>query len=151
MLIYIFLEHPVMNSEQSAATLDKIIALCKRRGFVYQSAEIYGGLNGVYDFGHLGVLLKQNIRELWKKSLLRTSPHILFFEGAILGPQALWDASGHSQHFHDPMVDCTSCKHRYRADDIDLNNPCPHCGKKAWTAVRTFNMMFQTNLGAAAE
>jgi glycyl-tRNA synthetase len=72
-------------------------------------------------------------------------------EGALLGPESLWKASGHVEHFHDPMVDCLVCKHRYRADDIDLEKPCPHCGNKQWTAVRNFNMMFQTHLGAATE
>jgi glycyl-tRNA synthetase len=133
-------------------TLEKIVALCKRKGFVYQSAEIYGGLNGVYDFGHLGSLLKQNIRNAWSSSLLSTDKgDILFLEGSLLGPHAVWEASGHVSNFHDPMVDCLKCKHRYRADDIDLNKPCPHCGNKAWTDIRDFNMMFQTNLGAATD
>lgn len=140
-----------MTLETSAATLEKIISLCKRRGFVYPSAELYGGLNGVYDLGHLGVLLKQRIRHLWRTSLNKFTPYVFSFEGAILGPEAMWNASGHTQHFHDPMVDCLSCKHRYRADDIDISKPCPHCGNTKWTAVRTFNMMFQTNLGAASD
>ena len=135
----------------SMATLEKLVALCKRRGFVYQSAEIYGGLNGVYDFGPLGVLLKNNIRDAWKNSILNTYDNIVFLEGSLLGPQEVWKASGHIDNFSDPMVDCTNCKHRYRTDEIDLEKPCPHCGKKAWTAPRQFNMMFQTNLGAAAD
>src|SRR5581483_5755332 len=133
-------------------TLDKIVALCKRKGFVYQSADIYGGLNGVYDFGHLGALMKQNIRNAWIESMLSNDRgDILFLEGSLLGPHAVWEASGHISNFHDPMVDCLKCKHRYRADDIDLNKPCPHCGNKAWTDIRDFNMMFQTNLGAATD
>lgn len=140
-----------MNQTPSAATLDKIIALCKRRGFVYQSADIYGGLNGLYDFGHLGTLLKQNIRSAWLKSLYTVSDDIVLLEGTILAPRAVWEASGHIQHFHDPMVDCLECKHRYRADELDLSKGCPHCGKKNWTEVRQFNMMFKTHAGATQE
>ena len=129
--------------------LDKIIALAKRRGFVYQSAEIYGGLNGVYDFGHLGFFLKKNIRDAWIQSIFSTEPAILFLEGSLLGPEAMWDASGHTKHFSDPLVDCTECKHRFRSDEIDLGKPCLVCGKKAWTDVRQFQLMFQTHVGAS--
>jgi len=135
----------------SNATLEKLVALCKRRGFVYQSAEIYGGLNGVYDYGHLGYLLKQNLKQAWTNSIKQTQPDILFLDGSLLGGQAVWEASGHVNNFSDPMVDCTNCKHRYRTDDIDLEKACPHCGKKAWTASRQFNLMFQTQLGAASD
>lgn len=136
----------------SPVTLEKIVSLCKRKGFVYQSAEIYGGLNGVYDFGHLGYLLKQNLRQAWTLDMQTNNRgDIVFMEGALLGPHAVWEASGHVHNFHDPMVDCLKCNHRYRADDIDLNKPCPHCGNKAWTDIRQFNMMFKTNLGAAQD
>jgi glycyl-tRNA synthetase len=134
-----------------SATLEKITALCKRRGFVYQTADIYGGLNGVYDTGHLGTLMKENIRALWKKSVQLKGHDTLFMEGALLAPQAVWEASGHVANFHDPMVDCTTCKKRYRADDLDLQKPCPHCGNTTWTDVREFNLMFKTNLGAAVD
>lgn len=132
-------------------SLDQIVALAKRRGFVYQSAEIYGGLNGVYDFGHLGVLLKQNIRAAWRQSIMTTNSNILFLEGALLGPQEMWKASGHTENFSDPLIDCTHCKRRFRADDIDQHAPCPVCGKSAWTPVRQFQLMFQTNVGAVAD
>jgi glycyl-tRNA synthetase len=132
-------------------TLEKIISLCKRRGFVFQSADIYGGLNGAYDFGPLGTFLKQNIRQAWTASMQKASDEIVFIEGSILGPQSVWEASGHVAGFHDPMVDCLNCKHRYRADHVDLEKSCEHCGKKNWTPVRNFNLMFQTNLGAVAE
>ncbi|GMU19016.1 MAG: glycine--tRNA ligase [Candidatus Babeliales bacterium] len=138
-------------SSSVSVTLDKLVALCKRRGFVYQSAEIYGGLNGVYDFGHLGTLMKQNIRHTWIESLYKTSDNILLFEGALLGAYDTWKASGHVDSFSDPMVDCLNCKHRYRTDDVNLEKACPHCGQKAWTEPRQFNMMFQTQLGAAAD
>jgi len=136
--------------DSKKVTLEKITSFCKRRGFVYPSAEIYGGLNGVYDFGHLGVLLKNNIRNLWIESVKKYGP-IVFLEGAILGPQAVWEASGHVQNFHDPMVDCMECKKRFRADEINLEKGCPHCGNKKWTDVKQFNMMFKTQLGASSE
>ena len=139
-----------MNSS-SVVTLDKIVALCKRRGFVYPSAEIYGGLNGVYDFGYLGTLLKNNIKSAWLASIQAAKDHILLFEGSILGPEQVWEASGHISNFQDPMVDCLACKHRFRADELDLNGPCPHCGKRSWTAVRQFNLMFKTYVGASSE
>ena len=138
-----------MSSNQ--VTLEKIVALCKRKGFVYQTAEIYGGLNGVYDFGHLGHLLKENIRQAWTHAMNQTDRDILSLEGSLLSPYAVWEASGHVTNFHDPMVDCLTCKHRYRADDIDLAKACPHCGNTSWTDIREFNMMFKTNLGAAAD
>ena len=135
----------------SVVTLEKLVSLCKRRGFAYQSAEIYGGLNGVYDIGPLGTLLKQNIRAAWTQSLMNLEHEVLFIEGAILGASSMWEASGHVQNFHDPMVDCLVCKHRFRADDIDLDKPCSNCGNKKWTDVREFNMMFKTQLGASTE
>lgn len=135
----------------STATLESIVALCKRRGFVFQSAEIYGGLNGVYDFGPLGLLLKNNIQNAWMQSLENTEYSITFIDGALLGPEMMWKASGHIDHFHDPMVDCQNCKHRFRADHVDLNKPCPDCGIRKWTPVRQFHLMFKTDIGAVAE
>lgn len=135
----------------SPVSLDTIIALCKRRGFVYQAAEIYGGLNGVYDFGPLGTLLNQNIRATWRASLENPKGEIVDLEGSLLAPRAVWQASGHIENFHDPMVDCLNCHHRYRADELDLNKACPHCGQKKWSDVRQFNMMFKTNLGAMVD
>jgi glycyl-tRNA synthetase len=140
-----------MKPEESVVTLEKLVALCKRRGFVYQSAEIYGGLNGVYDFGNLGTLVKRNLRQAWLESLTNTHGEIVQFEGALLGPEAVWKASGHVDNFSDPMIDCLNCKRRYRADDPDIAKGCPACGKKEWTAVRQFNMMFKTEVGATAD
>ncbi len=132
-------------------SLETIVSLCKRRGFVFSSSEIYGGLNGVYDMGPLGTLMRNNIRAAWAQSLHDLDYDILFIDGAVLGPSALWEASGHVAHFQDPLIDCLTCKHRYRADDIDLTKGCPHCGARTWTEVRQFNMMFQTQVGASAE
>lgn len=133
----------------AAVSLETIIALAKRRGFFFPSSELYGGLNGIYDAGPLGVLLKNNIRAAWTRAHDALEYDIVPLEGALLGPETLWKASGHVENFHDPMVDCLACKHRYRADDINLDGACPHCGNKKWTDVRVFHMMFSTQLGAA--
>lgn len=138
-------------STVNSATLETITSLCKRRGFAYPTADLYGGLTGLYDFGHLGVLLKQNIKKAWQQSLCATGLDVVLFDGAQLGPEVVWQASGHVKNFHDPLVDCLNCKKRFRADEFDLSKGCPNCGKVAWTPVRQFNMMFQTQVGAAAE
>jgi len=134
-------------------TLDKIVSLCKRRGFVFPAADIYGGINGLYDFGHLGYLMKENIKQNWKKSIQNDLGDIFFLDGTLIGPHAMWEASGHIQNFHDPMVDCMNCKKRFRTDDdnINLEKACPSCGIKSWTDIRDFNLMFQTQLGAVAD
>jgi glycyl-tRNA synthetase len=129
-------------------TLEKIVALCKRRGFVYPAAEIYGGLNGVYDFGPLGTALRSNIKNLWIRHMTGGDNDVVLFEGSLLGPESVWKASGHVENFHDPMIDCQNCKKRFREDDVNPNKACPSCGIKKWTDVRQFNMMFKTNLGA---
>lgn len=135
----------------TSATLDKIVSLCKRRGFVFPSADIYGGLNGVYDLGPLGAAMKQKIRQLWMNHLQQGKHEIVFMEGSLLGPQAVWKASGHVDNFSDPMVDCLQCKKRYRDDEIDLQKPCPHCGNKNWTEPRQFKLMFETQVGAMSD
>ncbi len=135
----------------SVATLDKIVALCKRRGFVFQSAEIYGGLNGVYDFGPLGTVLKNTLKQAWLAYMTSFDQEVLQLDGSILGAAQVWKASGHLDNFSDPMVDCLVCKKRYRADDMDLEKNCPNCGNKQWTEVRQFNLMFQTQLGAMSD
>lgn len=132
----------------STVTLEKIVALCKRRGFVYPAAEIYGGLNGVYDFGPLGTALRSNIKNLWIKHMTSGKNNVVLFEGSLLGPEIIWKASGHVENFHDPMIDCQNCKKRFRADDVDPKKACPSCGIKKWTDIRQFNMMFKTELGA---
>ncbi|HBS48210.1 TPA: glycine--tRNA ligase [Candidatus Dependentiae bacterium] len=137
-----------MNSK---ASLEKIVSLCKRRGFAFPSAEIYGGINGIYDFGPLGVALRQNLKNAWIKNLTTSGEDVVLIEGSLLGPEGVWRASGHVDNFSDPMVDCLSCKKRYRTDEIDLNKSCPSCGVKKWTEPRQFNMMFKTELGAMAE
>lgn len=136
---------------KSVVTLEKIVSLCKRRGLVYQTAEIYGGLNGVYDTGPLGAIIKNNIRMLWQDSLKRLDRDILFIDGALLGPESMWMASGHVENFHDPLVECRACNGRFRADDVNLEKACPTCGKKDWSEAREFHMMFKTQVGASVE
>ena len=133
----------------AAVTMDKIVSLCKRRGFIFQSSEIYGGLNGAYDYGPLGVELKNNIRDFWWKEMTQMHDNIVGIDASILMASKVWEASGHVSNFSDPMVDCKQCKSRFRADQIDLNAPCPVCGNKdSFTEPRNFNLMFETHIGA---
>ena len=130
-------------------TMDKIVSLCKRRGFIFQSSEIYGGLNGAYDYGPLGVQLKNNIRDAWWKEMTQLHDDIVGLDASILMHSKVWEASGHVSNFTDPMVDCKQCKSRFRADQIDLDAPCPVCGNRGtFTAPRNFNLMFATHIGA---
>src|SRR5690606_27617042 len=96
---------------------------------------------------------KNNLRTAWIRSMTTTGKTILLLEGSLLGPESVWQASGHVQNFHDPMIDCLNCKKRFRADDpdININKGCPTCGKKEWTDIRQFNMMFKTHLGASEQ
>ncbi len=129
-------------------TMDKIVSLCRRRGFIFQSSEIYGGLNGAYDYGPLGVQLKNNIRDLWWKEMTQLHDDIVGLDASILMASKVWEASGHVSNFTDPMVDCKQCKSRFRADQIDLNGACPVCGTKgSFTTPRNFNLMFATHIG----
>ncbi|AEV30754.1 glycyl-tRNA synthetase, dimeric type [Sphaerochaeta pleomorpha str. Grapes] len=133
-------------------TMDKIVSLCKRRGFIFQSSEIYGGLNGAYDYGPMGVQLKNNIRDFWWKEMTQIHDGIVGLDASILMHPRVWEASGHVSNFTDPMVDCKQCKSRFRADQIDLNGACPTCGTKgSFTEPRNFNLMFATHIGANAD
>ena len=132
--------------------MDKIVSLCKRRGFIFQSSEIYGGLNGAYDYGPMGVQLKNNIRDFWWKEMTQIHDDIVGLDASILMHPRVWEASGHVSNFTDPMVDCKQCKSRFRADQIDLGSPCPTCGTKgSFTEPRNFNLMFATHIGANAD
>ncbi len=133
-------------------TMDKIVSLCKRRGFIFQSSEIYGGLSGAYDYGPMGVQLKNNIRDFWWKEMTQIHDGIVGLDASILMHPRVWEASGHVSNFTDPMVDCKQCKSRFRADQIDLNGACPTCGtKESFTEPRNFNLMFSTHIGADAD
>ncbi len=132
-------------SEQKMAA---IVSLCRRRGILFQSSEIYGGLNGCWDYGPLGVELKRNIKEAWWRDMVLRRTDVVGVDCSILMNPKVWEASGHVNSFTDPMVDCLQCKGRFRADHI-VNNQCPNCGTKdKFTETRAFNLMFKTFVGA---
>jgi len=128
--------------------MDKLVSLAKRRGFIFQSSEIYGGLNSCYDYGPLGIEMKKNIKELWWKSMVYERADIEGIDSSILMHPRIWEASGHVEGFTDPLIDCKNCKSRFREDNIDKSKPCPVCGTKdSFTESRQFNLMFKTFMG----
>jgi len=160
--------------DHAEKTMEKIVALCKGRGFVYPGSEIYGGLANSWDYGPLGAALKQNVKNAWWKKFVQESPYNVGVDCAILMNTEVWKASGHVVSFNDPLIDCKGCKMRYRADNLvdDYNKErgiameadglpgdvltayirdngiaCPNCGKKDFTDIRKFNMMFKTKQG----
>ncbi len=141
---------------KEAGVIDKIVSLCKRRGFIYQSSEIYGGINACYDYGPLGVELKRNVKEFWWRSMVYENSDIVGLDTAILMHPKVWEASGHLSGFTDPLIDCKQCKQRFREDDVDSEKlklkQCPNCGTKdSLTEARQFNLMFKTNMGPVEE
>ncbi|MFQ6677383.1 MAG: glycine--tRNA ligase [Fidelibacterota bacterium] len=140
-----------------AHSLDKIVSLCKRRGFIFQSSEIYGGFGAVYDYGPLGIELKNNISQLWWRNMTQLHENIVGLDSGILMHPKIWEASGHIKEFHDPLVDCKQCKSRFRADELvesDFESAdwsaiqCPKCGTTGnLTDPRQFNLMFKTHMG----
>lgn len=156
-----------MTKENQNDLMQKIVSLCKRRGFVFPACEIYGGFANAYSYGPYGVELKNNIKKLWWKKFVQEREDIVGIDGPILLHPKLWEASGHTTGFNDAMVDCKACKKRFRADHLveealgkDMEGqldemtkvlrenhvPCPNCGKSNWTDVRVFNMMFSTTM-----
>src|SRR6266404_6024271 len=136
-------------------TMDKIVSLCKRRGFVFPSSEIYGGLGSTYDYGHYGVLAKNNIRNLWFRAMVQERDDMVALDSAIILHPRVWEASGHVATFTDPLVDCKTCKLRFRADQLDQaqcgRKPSKHPGEFVdcdLTEARQFNLMFKTQVGA---
>jgi glycyl-tRNA synthetase len=125
--------------------MEKIVSLCKRRGFIFQSSDIYGGLGSCWDYGPLGIELKRNIRDAWWKSMVREREDVLGIETSILMHPSVWVASGHVAGFSDPMVDCKVCKMRWRSTDL-TTNVCPECGREL-TKPRQFNLMFKDVYG----
>src|SRR5918993_2627833 len=131
-----------------ATELDQIVNLCKRRGFVYPSAEIYGGFRSAYDYGPLGALMLRNVKNAWIRAVVQERDDTVLIDAAILGPPQVWEASGHLSNFTDPLVDCTNCKNRFRLDKLEDPNTCPSCGKRGtFTEARQFNLMFKTQAG----
>ena len=125
--------------------MEKIVNLCKRRGFVFPSAEIYGGFRSTYDYGPLGVNMLRNVKNAWWRSMVQLRDDVVGLDAAILSPPAVWEASGHLENFSDPLVDCLKCHSRWRADKID--GVCPNCGSTEFTESRAFNLMFKTHAG----
>ena len=166
-----------MNASEK--TMEKIVNLCKGRGYVYPSSEIYGGLSNSWDFGPLGAELKNNVKKAWWKKFVQENPYNVGLDSAILMNSQVWVASGHVVNFNDPLIDCKSCKMRHRADKliedwlaenpiegvvveamtnddmVDFINekkiPCPGCGKTDFTGIRKFNLMFKTHIGVTED
>ena len=131
-----------------ADLFDRIVNLCKRRGFVFPSAEIYGGFRSTYDYGPLGALMLRNVKNEWIRSMVQERDDVLLIDVAILAPPQVFEASGHLANFTDPLVDCTNCQTRHRQDQLENPDTCPSCGKKGtFTEARAFNLMFKTHAG----
>jgi glycyl-tRNA synthetase len=131
-----------------ATDLDQIVNLCKRRGFVYPSAEIYGGFRSSYDYGPLGSLMLRNVKDAWVRTMVQLRDDTVLIDAAILSPPQVWEASGHLANFTDPLVDCTKCKQRFREDHLENPNVCPNCAAVgSFTEARAFNLMFKTSAG----
>jgi len=147
-----------MASEQaearSSVRMDELVSLCARRGFIFQSGELYGGINGFWDYGPLGVELKNNLKALWWQRVVRARDDVEGIDSAIVTHPRTWEASGHVHHFSDPMVDCKACKKRFRADQLDDAPPCPSregTSEHDFTAPRDFNLMLETFVGASED
>ena len=140
------------DSTDDPGLFDKVVNLAKRRGFVYQSAEIYGGFRSAYDYGPLGVLLLGNVKRQWWRSMVQLRHDVVGLDSSILSPPAVWEASGHLENFSDPLVDCRHCGARHRADKLADPGACPDCGNAGGlTEARQFNLMFSTRAGPAAD
>ena len=161
--------------KESKATMDKIVNLCKNRGFIFPGSDIYGGMGNTWDYGPVGVEFKNNIKRTWWKRFVQENPNTYGVDAAILMNSRVWEASGHTTSFSDPKMDCKNCKTRHRADNLIENhskgkvNPdtmdneqmqayinehkicCPNCGKFDWTPIRQFNLMFETSRGVTDE
>jgi len=148
-----------MSSDQSATRrrlerMDDLVSLCARRGFIFPSSEIYGGINGFWDYGPLGAELKQNLKNLWWQRVVRERPDVEGIDSAIIAHPRTWEASGHVEHFSDPMVDCRACKKRFRADQLEDAPPCSAregTSEHDFTEPRSFNLMLQTRIGASED
>src|ERR1700723_3884507 len=125
--------------------MEKVVRLCRRRGFIFPSAEIYGGFRSTYDYGPLGVNMLRNVKNAWWRAMVELRDDVVGLDAAILGPPAIWEASGHLATFTDPLVDCKNCHERWREDKID--GTCPNCGSHDLTEARAFNLMFKTQAG----
>lgn len=142
------------SSASGTAPMDKVVSLCAQRGFVFQSSEIYGGISGCWDYGSLGVELKNNLKAAWWNRIVRERGDVEGIDSSILAHPRTWEASGHVEHFSDPMVDCRACKKRFRADQLDEAGPCSSregTSEHDFTDPVSFNLMLETTIGASAE
>ena len=130
----------------TANSMDELVALCKRRGFIFQSSEIYGGLQGLYDYGPLGVELKNNLKQAWWRAMVYDRDDVEGLDAAVLTHPQVLKYSGHEDTFSDPLIDCRDCKSRWRADHVEASK-CPGCGSDNLTEPRPFNLMFKTSVG----
>jgi glycyl-tRNA synthetase len=165
-----------MNKEDSSTRMEKIVSLCKRRGFIFPSSEIYGGFSGVYDYGHYGTLLLNNVKQAWQKNMAQERMDVALLDSAIFMHPTAWKASGHVDGFNDPQIDCRKCKSRFRADhvleDFGINADkqplefinveldklraekrlvCTHCGSADVTEAKVFSLMVKSNLGSPTD
>jgi glycyl-tRNA synthetase len=139
-------QQPVATAPaEGKVSMEKLVNLCKRRGIIFPSSDIYGGLGSTWDYGPLGVELKRNVKEAWWREMVQRRLDVMGLDAAILMHPRTWEASGHLQSFSDPLVDCKSCKQRFRADHLDSSR-CPACGGEL-TEARQFNLMFKTFMG----
>lgn len=164
------------NNQQEPSRMEAIVSLCKRRGFIFPSSEIYGGFSGVYDYGHYGTLLLQNIKQAWQKNMAQERMDVLLLDSAIFMHPTAWKASGHVDGFNDPQIDCRKCKSRFRADHVledfgidadkqplefinaeldklraDKKLVCTHCGSADVTEAKVFSLMVKSNLGSPTD
>ncbi len=141
-------------SARQPAAMEKLVSLCAARGFIFASSEIYGGINGFWDYGPLGVELKNNLKALWWQRMVREHSDVVGIDTSIIAHPRIWEASGHVDNFSDPMVDCRACKKRFRADQLDDAGPCPSregTSEHDLTEVKNFNLMLETQIGASAD
>ncbi len=139
---------PMTTDTKARVTMEEIAALAKRRGFIFQSSEIYGGIGGFFDYGPLGAILKRNVKNAWWREMVELRDDVVGFDSSIIMHPNTWIASGHVAVFHDRLVDCTNCKHRFRADHLPSLDKCPDCGMSGTlTEPRNFNLMMSTSVG----
>jgi len=137
-----------MIEDRPRASMDDVVALAKRRGFIFQSSEIYGGIGGFFDYGPLGAILKRNVKDAWWRETVELRDDVVAFDSSIIMHPSTWIASGHAAQFHDKLVDCKVCKHRFRADHLSSLEKCPDCGSAhSFIEPRDFNLMMQTAIG----
>src|SRR5947208_10863819 len=127
--------------------MEALTSLAKRRGIAFPSSEIYGGLRSTWDYGPLGVELRRNIRNAWWRSMVQLRDDVVGLESAVIMSPRVWQASGHIDTFHDPLVECLNCHQRFREDDLPESGACPNCGNSDWTDAKQFNLMFKTHMG----